>query len=76
MEQTQTTEQKKPTLEMSLDGMKKIEDQLGQWMLLEEHYTQHSLDRRHQLDLARQLYKDIKAEITAAYRTCPSYSSV
>ena len=68
-----TKEQKKPRLEMSLDGMKRIEDQLGQWMLLEEHCMQNSLDRKYQLDNAREIFKGIKAEITAAYSTCPSY---
>ncbi len=70
------TTQKKPTLEMSLAGMKKIEDQVSQWMILEEHCIQNQLDRKYQLDCARTLFGNIKAEITAAYSTCPSYSEV
>lgn len=72
MEQTQ----KKPRLEMSLASMRKIEDLIGQWMILEEHCAQNNLDRKYQLDHAKQTYKNIQAEIQEAYRTCPDYSSV
>lgn len=78
MEQTQTAQQaqKGPTLEMGLDGMKKIEDRVSQWMILEEHWTQYNLSRREQLGHAKRLFQEIKTEIKAAYETCPAYSEV
>jgi hypothetical protein len=76
METQNKTGQKKPTLEMSLEGMKDIEDEIGQWMILEEHWTQNGLDRRQQLDYARQIYTRLKAKIASAYSTCPAYSEI
>lgn len=81
MEQTQTTQAaretaKKARLEMNLEDMRGIEDLAGQWMILEEHWTTNSLDRRQQLDYARNIFKEIKAKIEAAYKTCPAYSSI
>ncbi|VVB79476.1 Uncharacterised protein [uncultured archaeon] len=73
--ETQTTEQK-PTLGISVESMKRIEDQAGQWMILEEHYTQYGLDRRQQLDYARQLYKSILAEIRQVQRESPLCSDL
>jgi hypothetical protein len=73
-EQTQTT--KKPNLEMNLESMEKIEDRVQQWMLLEEHWTQHNLNRHEQLNIAKQYFQTIIQEIKQAYKTCPSYSEV
>jgi hypothetical protein len=74
METTHT--KARQTLEMDLDRLKRIDDKVGQWMILEEHWIQHNLDRREQLGHARQLFEGIQTEIKAAYRTCPTYSAV
>ena len=71
-----TNEQKEPTLEMRLASMEKIEDRVQQWMILEEHWTTNNLNRHEQLDIAKQYFKTIMAEIKQAYHTCPSYSEV
>lgn len=71
--QTQT-EQRKPVVRISLESMERLDDQVDQWMLLEEHWTQYNLCRRQQLDHARSLFESIKAEIRKAYKTCPAYS--
>ncbi len=76
METPNKTEQKKPRLEMNLEDMKGIEDEIGQWMILEEHWTTNSLDRRQQLDYAKQIYTRLKAKIANAYSTCPAYSEI
>jgi hypothetical protein len=75
MEQTQT-KQKERRLEMSLESMEKIEDRVGQWMILDEHWTRYNLNRREQLGHAERLFKEIKAEIRTAYKACPDYSEV
>lgn len=69
-------EQTKPQLGITLESIKRIEDQAGQWMILEEHYAQYGLDRRQQLDYARQLYKSILAEIRHAQRESPLCSDL
>ena len=64
----------KPSLELKLESMEKIEDQVQQWMMLEEHWTQHNLDRREQLDIAKKYFANIMQEITNAYKACPTYA--
>lgn len=71
--ETQTTQGKKPTLEIELDSMKKIDDRVSQWMIMEEHWAKNNLNRRQQVDMAQQLFAEIKAEIKQAYSACPSY---
>jgi len=73
--QTGQTKPKKPTLEIELESMEKIEDRTKQWMLLEEHWTQNNLNRGMQLDYAKSFFKEIMQEIKQAYKTCPAYSS-
>jgi hypothetical protein len=69
----QTNQEQKPTLEIRLESMKKIDDRVNQWMIMEEHWATNNLNRRQQVDLAQQLFTEIKAEIAQAYHTCPSY---
>jgi len=66
----------KPKLEMKLESMEKIEDRVGQWLILEEHWTENNLDRHDQLERAKTLYKEIITEIRQAYQTCPNYSTI
>ena len=75
MEQ-QRKEQKKPTLEITLEGIERIEDQVQQWMILDEHYTRNNLDRRLQLDYAQQYCKGILAEIRKACERSPHCSDL
>lgn len=74
--ETQNKNEQKPRLEMNLEDMRGIEDEIGQWMILEEHWTANGLDRRQQLDYAKQIYTRLKAKIASAYRTCPAYSEI
>lgn len=76
METTQTATEKKPALEVIIDGIKIIEDMADQWMMLEEHWTTNNLDRRQQLDYATQFYKVMKTVIETAKKTSPYYSTV
>jgi hypothetical protein len=66
--------QESQMMQISRESIKKLEDLSGQWMILEEHWTKNNLDRRQQLDYARDLYKRIRAEILNAYKACPDYS--
>ena len=63
-------------IELSLRSMETIEDRVNQWMIIEEHWTEYNLNRRIQLDYAKQLCTEIRAEIRAAYKNCPHYSEV
>lgn len=75
MQQTTTPEtEKKAKLEMTLESMEKIEDRVGQWMILEEHWTEHNLNRTEQLSHAKRFYREIQEEIRRAYLTCSSYA--
>ena len=74
-EQTNQAKQgKKPTLEISLESMERIEENAKQWMLLEENYTQYGLNRREQLELAKRYFRDLITEIKEAYKTCPVHA--
>jgi hypothetical protein len=76
MQKQNESEQKKPTLEMSLSEMEAIEDGVQQWLILEEHWTQNNLSRHQQLEYARALHKGIIDRIREAYKHCPNYSTV
>jgi hypothetical protein len=75
MPQTNTPQtEKKAKLEITLESMEIIEDRVGQWMILEEHWTEHNLNRTEQLSHAKRFYREIQEEIRRAYTSCPGYS--
>ena len=74
--QIEKQEEKKPTIKISLESMEKIDEQVSQWMMLEEHWTKYNLNRREQLEHATRIFQVIKEEIKRAYQNCPGYSQV
>ena len=73
---TQRQEQKKPTLEISLASIERIEDQAKEWMSSEELHTQHKHSRNQQLDYARQFYRAIVSELRKAQKDSPYCSDL